>query len=242
VACADQDRELILQLLDDVQLLERKVAYDLPSPTDLRATFSPVLRRWIIDGAFFLVQKLLTERVLFEMYSRTDDVKWCQAGIYTWWMGTIYSGNGIAIGTNRLAQKYADNRDLIPERRKPFLISQKAKMFFGQPCFLWKEKLYTREDAIKFLANKLGGTHYAMDRHKKEIHVQEIQSQFGVIYDSPGNARILAPGELLALRADPNTRDRVFDAIQLTVGDTASIFCKGIRSYEGQIRYLLESS
>ena len=173
------------------------------------------------------------------MYSRTDDVKRCQAGIYTWWMGVIYVGNGTAIGASQLAQKYIDSPSLVPEGRKPFRILQKAKLFFEQACFLWKGKMYTREDAIKFLANKLGGAHYNFERHKNDSHVEEIQNQFGVIFDGPKNARLLAPGELLPLRADPGTRDKVFDAVQLTVGDTASIFCKGIRSCEAQIRGLM---
>ena len=66
--------------------------------------------------------------------------------------------------------------------------------------------------------------------------MEEIQNQFGVVFDSHKNARLLAPGELLPLRADPSTRDKVFDAVQLTVGDTAAIFCKGIRAYETKIR------
>ena len=154
-------------------------------------------------------------------------------------MGIVYNGNGIAIGANQLAKKYIDDPKLIPESRKPFVISQKAKLFFEQPCFLWKGKLYTRTDTIKFLANKLGGTHYDLDRDKDDMHVEEIQNQFGVIFDAVGNTRILAPGELAPLQSDPSTRDRVFDAIHLIVGDTASIFCKGIRSHEGQIRSLL---
>ena len=90
------------------------------------------------------------------------------------------------------------------------------------------------------MANKLGGAHYNFERHKSDSHVEEIKNQFGVIFDGPNNARLLAPGELLPLRADPDTRDKVFDAVQLTVGDTASIFCKGIRSYEAQIRDLMK--
>ena len=144
MACIDQDRELILQLFDDLQLLEKKVAYDLPSPADLRATFSPILRRWIVESAFFRIQKILSERVQFELNSRTDDVKCCQAGIYTWWMGVIYIGNGTAIGANQLAQKYIDNPSLVPESRKPFRILQKPKLFFEQACFLWKGIMYTR--------------------------------------------------------------------------------------------------
>lgn len=237
---SDHEHELVLQLLDDVQLLEKKVAYDLPSPADLRATHAPVLRRWVVDGAFYRIQKLLLpERILFECYSRTDEVKFCQAGVYTWWMGEIYVGNGTAIGAGQLAQKYIDTPSLVPERRKPFKIEQKGKLFFEQACFLWKGKMYSREDAIKFLANKLGGAHYDFDRNKKEAHVEEIQNQFGVIFDTPSNARLLAPGEVRTLRADANTRDRVFDAVQLTVGDTASIFCAGIRKYESKIRELI---
>jgi hypothetical protein len=239
VACTDQERELILQLLDDLHLLEKRVAYDLPSPADLRATFSPIMRRWIVDGEFFRIRRLLDKHVLFDLPSRTDDVKRCQAGVYTWWMGDIHIGNGATVGASQLAQKYVDSPSLVSERRKPFRILQKGKLFFEQPCFFWKEKMYTRADAIKFLANKLGGAHYNWDRQKTESHVGEIQNQFGIVFEGLANARMLAPGELLPLRADPNTRDKVFDAIQLTVGDTASIFRSGIRSHENEIRELL---
>jgi hypothetical protein len=154
-------------------------------------------------------------------------------------MGAIHFGSGVTIGASQFAQKYIDNPKDRPEPRKPFIIKQKPKLFFEQQCFYWKEKFYTREDMIKFQANKLGGSHYDFDRNKKESHVEEIQNQFGVIFEDTGNARILRPGELSTLRADPTTRDRVFDAIQLTVGETAAIFCRGVRSYEAKIRQIL---
>jgi hypothetical protein len=238
VSFSGEEHELILQLFDDATLLERKVAYELPAPAELRATFAPILRRWIVDGAFHRLQKLLREKIQFEIYSRTDEVKYCQAGVYTWWMGAIECGQQ-RIGASQFAQKYLDNPDDRPDPRKPFLIKQKARLFFEQPCFLWKKQLYTRHDMIKFQANKLGGAHYDFNRNKKETHVEEIQNQFGLAFEDAGKARMLVPGEIVALRADPNTRDRVFDAIQLTVGATASIFCKGVRSYESQIRGLL---
>jgi hypothetical protein len=112
-------------------------------------------------------------------------------------------------------------------------------LFFEQPAFYWKGKTYSRGDAIKFLANKLGGAHYDFGRNKTESHIEEIQNQFGVIFDSPTKARMLTSDELRRLRGDGASRERVFDALQLIVGDTASIFCKGIRSYESQILSLI---
>src|SRR6185312_16159405 len=109
----------------------------MPSPGDLRATFAPILRRWIVDKNFFRIQKVLRpQQILFDLYSRADEVKYCQAGVYVWWMGAVRVGGGQLIGASQLAPKYLADSTKVPQARQPFTIQQKAKLFFEQPCFL----------------------------------------------------------------------------------------------------------
>jgi replication initiation and membrane attachment protein DnaB len=90
------------------------------------------------------------------------------------------------------------------------------------------------------LANKLGGVHYDLARNQSEAHVEEIQNQFAILYEhEKRNIQVVSPAEIQKFRADPNLRRNLYDAIQLSVGDTAAIFCSGIRAAEKELRALL---
>ena len=94
-ALSSEQRELLLQLFEDVAAMEKPFGF--PSSAELRTTFAPVLRRWIVDKMFFRMHNFLPNRVLFTFYSHTDAAKACQAGAYKWWMGLVNCGYGIVI-------------------------------------------------------------------------------------------------------------------------------------------------
>lgn len=163
--------------------------------------------------------------------------KHVRAGAYKWWMGLVDCGHGLMVGPAALSGKFIQNK--IRDRGN-FKISQKAKLFFEQEAFWWKGRFYHRSDLIKFLANKLGGVHYDLSRNQSEAHVEEIQNHFGILYDhQKQNVQMLAPADIPILRADPKVRKNLYDAIQLSVGDTAAIFCSSIRKAEKDLRALL---
>lgn len=78
MALSPELRELVLQLLEDLDALEKGRLFGLPSSDELRTTVTPILRRWIVDGMFFQIQKLLPSQIAFDVYSRTDAVQACK--------------------------------------------------------------------------------------------------------------------------------------------------------------------
>lgn len=56
---APNDRELVQQLLDDIGILDDQFLVGVPRPAATRAIFVPILRRWIAEGLFHRVQKLI---------------------------------------------------------------------------------------------------------------------------------------------------------------------------------------
>jgi len=237
MALLPEDRELVLQLLEDIDALERGRIIGLPSSDELRTTVTPILRRWIVDGIFFQIQRLLPTPITFVSYSRTDAVKACKAGAYKWWMGLVDCGQNLMLGPGALSGKFVGNEI---KNRGSFKITQKPKLFFSQEAFWWKGRFYSRSDLIKFSANKLGGVHYDLARNQSETHIEEIQNHFAILYEhEKRNILVVPPAEIPKYRADPILRRNLYDAIQLSVGDTAMIFCSGIRVAEKELRSLL---
>ena len=232
-----EHKELLLQLFEDVNALERGIIVGLPSSDELRTLVTPILRRWMVDGVFHQVQRILPIPIMFEIYSRTDEVQACKAGAYKWWMGIVDCGHKLMIGPGVRSGKFVEGQF---QNRGLFKIKQKAKLFFSQEAFWWKGQFYSRTDLIKFMANKLGGIHYDLDRNQSEGHIEEIQNHFAILYErAKNNIQIVSPPDIPKFRNDQDLRKNLYDAIQLNIGDTAFIFASGIRAVENDLRLLL---
>jgi hypothetical protein len=235
-----QEKELLLQLLEDVAMMETKEDTPFPSSDQLRNNFAPSLRRWIVEGMFFQVQKILGAKINFSFYSHVDGVRACEVGCYKNWLGLINAGGGIIISPCHLSEKHQNRHDQIPPQRKAFKIEEKAQRFFEQPCCLWEGQMYKRKDFLIFLANKLGGVHYEMDRNRSEKHIDDIRNFFAVRHNLKARQiEIVPPGEIPNLRADAEARPFLYDAVQMVVGDTGKIFCQGIRKVQSKIEAVL---
>jgi hypothetical protein len=58
-ALAANDRELLLQLLEDVRQVEDQFLGILPKPAVARTLFTTILRKWIANGDFYKAKKLI---------------------------------------------------------------------------------------------------------------------------------------------------------------------------------------
>jgi hypothetical protein len=224
-------RELILQLLDDVNLIEEHFSKNLLSPSAAKSFFAPILRRWIIDGEFYQVLLIIKPKeILFEITSDANAIKLCKAGIYEHWMNLIEL-NGVGISTSRLVPKYIEQPPENPmqDSRSP----QKASIFFKQKVFFLKGKFYTREDVIKMLSNTLGGVHINFHKHESEQHINEIKNYFGLDWANPKNIRMLLGEEIEALREDVERRKSIYDSMELVTIDTARTFSKSVIASKG---------
>ena len=232
-ALAADDRELIHQLLEDITIIENQFLYgSVPSPSVARSTFAPILRRWIAEGLFFKVQKLIAPKTItFLVESNGNAVKLCKAGEYEYWV-EIIRFRGMGISTSLPAAKHLekDGRSKIDlgnsNNIKPLL--QKASSFFNQNIFFWKGKLYDRKEIIKMHANNLGGVHFDFKRARDENTIIEIKNSLG--YEvANNNIRVLWGEDVNIGRADTNRRPQIYDATELIIIDTAHKFANGVR-------------
>lgn len=229
------DRELIQQLLDDVEIVEDQFRIGLPKPPATRTIFVPILRRWITESLFFTVQKLiLPHQVAFPIRSHAHAIKLCKAGVYEHWMGIVIFGT-IGVSTGKVAQKHLgpDGKPItqLHDGKGHEAVPQKASTFFDQRMFFWKGQFYTRADVIKMHANALGGVHFDFRRKQDETHINDIKNFFG--FELKGNLKQMLIGDEISVgRANSARRQQVYDATELIAMDTARIFASGIRASE----------
>lgn len=240
-AISANERELVQQLLDDVEILRAHFVVGIPKPSATRVVFSPVLRRWIAEGLIHQVQKLIRpETLLFETFNSGPDVKLCKAGIYEHWMGMVLFDT-LGISTGRLTEGYRGPNAKAVHRgneRPDKPIPRRASNFIDQRMFFWKERFYTRQDIIKMHANMLGGVHFDFRRADDEAHIKEIKNYFG--FEMKGNNyQMLVGNEIEVARSDVARRAKVYDATELIVMDSARIFAKGVDGSEKLLSKLL---
>lgn len=232
---ANDDRELVHQLLEDADIISQTLIVGQPKPAVIRTTFVPLLRKWIVEDRFFKAAKLVHPyQPSFKIVTGSNEVNLCKAGVYEHWMAMIAFGS-IGVGSGLLSEKYRDNP---PATFKHSSVNHPAKHFFNQKIFFWKGKFYTRHDIIWMHANRLGGVHLDFRRTADEGHINEIKNYFGFEVLPHAN-QMLVGRDIENARADPSRRDRVYDAAELVAMDTANIFAKGILASHQVFRALL---
>jgi hypothetical protein len=234
------NRELVHQLLDDVAVMSG--FFPRPSPSQIRTTLTPILRRWIIEPTFFIAERLIRPNfVEFHFRTSPQEIKLAKAGIFEHWMAIIVFDT-VGLGTSLVASKYREvdgtTKGNIDFGHRTSPIAHRANEFFRQKMFFWKENFYNRDDIIKWNANALGGVHLDFRRAAAEPHINEIKNYFGVEL-RPNNIQLLVGREISEARADPARRQNIYDAIELVVLDTARIFAKGVESSQASFQSLL---
>jgi hypothetical protein len=237
------DRELILQLLDDVAVIEDQFLFGTPRPSAIRTVLVPMLRRWAVEGVFHKAQKLIRPiSVGFPIRSNRDAIDYCKRGVYVHWTGMIeFGGIGFQIGQFAANHLGPDGKPTVGAAPYTSPAPQKANLFFEQKMFFWKGQFYTRADVTKMLANALGGVHLSFERKEDEQHINEIKHYFGVEVKNEGkNIQMLVGDNIGVARADPARRPKVSDATELVAMDTARIFASGVRASKESFDPLLQ--
>lgn len=231
------ERELVLQLLDDVSVIEDQFRSQRPKPATVRTVLVPILRRWIVEQLFYRTQKMiLPQQVCFPIRRHQHFVDLCRRGVYVHWMGLI-EFEQVGVGAGQIAPRYlGPDGPTVPIKapesdNEP--APQRARAFFEQKMFFWKGEFYRRHDVIIMHANALGGVHLNFRRRDDEQHINEIKNYFGFEVRALGNNKnlqMLKGQDIASARADPGRRPNVYDATELVAMDTARIFAQGIRA------------
>lgn len=236
---APADRELVLQLFDDVGVLEAQFAAGIPSPSAARAVFAPILRRWIAEALFFKAQKLiLPKQASFAIRDNGQAINLCETGVLEHWMGLVWFGKiEVSIAQRNLATPESATRPLGEDAKRPDTL-QKAGRFFDQKMLFWKNAFYTRAEIIKIHANSLGGVHFDLWQNEQEI--DEIKNYFGFEI-VPGQSQMILGQEIATRRMDPRRRQFVYDATELIAMDTARVFASAMRASQESFFALLDA-
>ena len=148
-----EGRELVFQLLDDVGVIEAQFVSGEPKPAVGRTIFVPILRRWITEGLFYRVQRLiLPQQVEFEVFSSQTSINLCQNCYLEEWMEMVIF-KGVGVSSSRYDQQFIiDDKLSIPDGIKvdqspPTKRSLRAKQFSEQKIFYWK-KNFIREQML----------------------------------------------------------------------------------------------
>lgn len=232
------DRELVLQLFDDLGILEAQFTVGIPTPPAARAVFTPILRRWIAEALFFKAQKLiLPTKVSFAIKDNSQGIHLCETGVLEHWMGLVWFGKlEVSIAQRNLSRPETATKPLAEHGKHPVIL-QKASRFFDQKMLFWKGAFYTRAEIIKIHANSLGGVHFDLWQNEQEI--DEIKNYFG-FETLPGQSQMLRGQEIADRRMDPRRRQYVYDATELIAMDTARVFASGVRASQESFFTLLD--
>jgi hypothetical protein len=237
---ASTDRELVLQLFDDVVILETQFSMGVPKSPLARAVLVPILRRWIVEGVFFKAQKLIQpDQVRFAVSSNSQAIQQCEAGLVVEWMELMIFGT-TGVSFSRVPPEHIgpDHQPATYSKSSFQPSPQRPKIFFEQKMFFGKGQFYTRYDVIKMHANALGGVHFDASRMQNESHINEIKTAFGFELKG-GYSNMLMGEEIDRRRADPVRRQTTYDATELVAIDTARIFAAGVRASESAFLALL---
>lgn len=232
---SQDDKELIHQLLEDAEILAGTAMVGLPRPALVRTTFAPVLRKWIVEGAFYNASKWIRpHEPTFEVTSTPEAVKLCKAGFYEHWMEMIRFGD-VGVGTSRPIEKHR----LTPQNTPHARAQHRASVFFKQKIFYWKGNFYTRENILQMHANRLGGVHFDTRRKANETHINELKNFFGFEV-KPNTNQMLVGDEIRVAREDPSRRNAIYDTTELVTMDTGLKFANGVldsrREFEDALR------
>ena len=232
-------RELILLLIEDANNLEELVSSRSPSPSLIRSTIGPILRRWICDGDFNIVQKALRPNIIrFSARLVSSNEKFnLNSSLYGLWIGPISFSDVVL----RLAVPTSEIAVLKPAGSSQ-INRMTSQRFFKQKVCLINGKIFTRLDILRFFANELGGTHFDYSKLTHDQAKQSLRNTVGYEVGQTGDIQMLMGAQITEAKADLQRRPAIYDLTDLIVLDTACIFARGITNNLEELRELAEKN
>ena len=224
--------EIVTVLLEDAETIMDAFSNGVPEAKVIRSVFGPILRRWINEGDFHIVQKYANPKIISFKYhnSRSCETN-LKRKIYPIWFGNLRFGD-IGISMTMGGSDEARARAVPSKGMKD--VSTKAAIYFGQPVCHIDGKTYKRRDVVKLHANELGGAHLQLYKRDK----QRLRETIGFEVKDSTNIQTMLGKEILKAKSDPKRRPTVYDAADLVMQDTAYTFAKSIIDHRKTIESL----
>jgi len=136
---------------------------------DTLRRFSATLRQLLVDegGLMQKVEDWIQTKCYVQASSRnmenagSDDTAFFSTG------GARF--NGMTIQDITISNRVLDAkeiRDNYSNNSRPRLVKYSIEKYLSAPCITYEGETFNRTDLIKFVANKLGGTHYELEKKK----------------------------------------------------------------------------
>jgi len=173
-----QDRELLQVVYDGLKYLSTEWQQDIDDSL-LRIT-SPILRTLLIDGKLKLAADTVQLRTRIMAPSIYKTLPISELKSYSYWQcggakhrGTMVMASGMKNYAMTAEEMKAEFEKMKPTIGKSFPV--KIDQFLKQISFVVEGVTISRSTVIKYVCNKLGGTHYDSSR---DYGNEEIEAQF----------------------------------------------------------------
>lgn len=235
-----EQRQLVRILLDDYHVLGRDVEDRriLPTPPIIRAVISPILRKWLVEGAIYQLGKVKQTQFAFSVYSSDDVIEQCVAGRMLFWLELIrLFGNRISTGCP------IDPSFAVP-MGNPRPVDLKTSKFVSQKMIYFEGIFFSRKDIVKFCANKMGGTHLSSKINSDNDLILERMKLFGLLVkpaSTNSNVNVTLPGRYAmdAIKKAEANGEIFYSFPHLVLLDSAHLFFEAINRARSEIEQLI---
>lgn len=216
---------LLQELYEDSYLLNQHFGESgsMSSLSLIRTLASPILRKWICDRNFSKIQRAMEKNVQFDVYHSQKAIKLCKAGMARTWI-EMMPAFGLFIGSFRPSNKNPKYKHSF----EPLLTPFDYKALCIQKLVFHKGKFHKREEFVRLMANKLGGTHPKTMDFGKHRDLFEASNQMGFALKK-GSVQIVSQHEL-SNKSEYERKHQcvLYDLSFLITIDTAKVFSKGV--------------
>lgn len=216
------------ELAEDLNLLARDIGgpdIGMPTPPVIRGIIAPILRKWVSDNGMKPIHRAVGQQSQFRVYDNQEHVHLCKKNHYVHWHGMVpilgvMIGGGLPRDPKKtLLHNLKSDREVVYDY-KAFRIQ---KMAFSGNRFL------TREECVRFTADRMGGTHTHAQAKPRENDPVEFLELTGAAIATDGNVQLMGRAEFEKVREYRLEGRLVYSLMHLIVLDTARRFHDGLK-------------
>ena len=220
---------LSAELAEDLGLLARDVGSPdagMPTPSIIRGVFAPILRKWVSDNGLKPLHDLAGRQSHYTVYDNKPYADLCNRDHFIHWHGMVPIMGAMVGGSlpRDPAKTSISHLGADREVRYDFKAFRIQKMAYSGGRFL------TREQCVRFTADRMGGTHTQAQAKRKSHDPVEFLELTGAAVGQDGNVQLLGKTEFEKAQEYVSDGKFVFSLMHLIVLDTARRFHEGLTS------------
>lgn len=235
------DRELDITIYEDLSHLSRLWNTPETRNADIRNSVH-ILRRLLIYGD---LQKSANSR-RFELVIDAPDlkayIKASRYGLIEFYQAGGANVLGVYVAGSMVSKGQSHRLGRIMKEHSPaHMVQLNVQSFLRQQCFSIKGEFVSREDVIKYVANKAGNAHF--DRKGRDAVIDKIRGACEICLTEEGYPSIgfnldAIENEAFSFNPDPKNIDPVFievaaTAMYLTESKSIKEYCDMLKNEHG---------